>query len=236
MTTMITGGAGLIGSYLARLLIEEGDKPVLFDIAPVQGPLTEMKGRFVFEQGTLSHLPVIMDCVERHGIDRIFHLGGMLSLPSENSPWDAFDVNVVGTLNILEAARIKKMKQVVYASTIATYSKDIQGDVIDDRTILWDAGIIGGSASTSGECDCRPSWGRGRKQRICQSTTLGRSSTPLRVFLISSDATPIHVALHSTTRMPRCRSWHSPLPISHESGRGYTTSPGSHRHFRRENL
>ena len=135
MTTMITGGAGFIGSYLARLFIEEGDKPVLFDIAPVQGPLTEMKGRFVFEHGTLSHLPVIMDCVERHGIDRIFHLGGMLSLPSENSPWDAFDANVVGTLNILESARIKKMKQVVYASTIATYSKDIQGDVIDDRTI-----------------------------------------------------------------------------------------------------
>jgi nucleoside-diphosphate-sugar epimerase len=118
MTTMITGGAGLIGSYLARLLIEEGDKPILFDIAPVQGPVAEMKGRFVFEQGTLSHLPVIMDCIERHGIDRIFHLGGMLSLPSENNPLDAFDANVVGILNILEAARIKKMKQVVYASTI----------------------------------------------------------------------------------------------------------------------
>ena len=42
---------------------------------------------------------------------------------------------MVGTWNILEAARIKKMRQVVYGSTIATYSKDIQGDTIDDRTI-----------------------------------------------------------------------------------------------------
>ena len=94
-----------------------------------------MAGRFIFEQGSLAHLPVVMDCVERHAIDRIFHLGGMLSLPSENNPWGAFDANVVGTWNILEAARIKKMRQVVYGSTIATYSKDIPGDTIDDRTI-----------------------------------------------------------------------------------------------------
>ena len=135
MATMITGGAGFIGSCLAKLLIDEGEKPVLFDIAPIQGPLTEQDGRFIFERGSLAHLPVVMDCVERHAIDRIFHLGGMLSLPSENDPWGAFDANVVGTRNILEAARIKKMRQVVYGSTIATYSKDIRGDTIYDQTI-----------------------------------------------------------------------------------------------------
>ena len=135
MATMITGGAGFIGSCLAKLLIDEGERPVLFDIAPIQGPLTELDGRFIFERGSLAHLPVVMDCVERHAIDRIFHLGGMLSLPSENNPCGAFDANVVGTWNILEAARIKKMRQVVYGSTIATYSKDIPGDTIDDRTI-----------------------------------------------------------------------------------------------------
>jgi len=135
MATMITGGAGFIGSCLAKLLIDEGERPVLFDIAPIQGPLTELDGRFIFERGSLAHLPVVMDCVERHAIDRIFHLGGMLSLPSEQNPWGAFDANVVGTWNILEAARIKKMRQVVYGSTIATYSRDIQGDTIDDRTI-----------------------------------------------------------------------------------------------------
>ena len=135
MATLITGGAGFIGSCLAKLLIDEGEKPVIFDIAPVQGPLEELSGRFLFERGSLAHLPVVMDCVERHGVDRIFHLGGMLSLPSENDPWGAFDANVVGTRNILEAARIKKMRQVVYGSTIATYSKDIPGDTIDDRTI-----------------------------------------------------------------------------------------------------
>ena len=135
MSIMITGGAGFIGSCLAKLFIDEGEKVVLFDLAPLDGPLSGCLGRFVSEQGNLAHLPVVMDCIERHSVDRIFHLGGMLSLPSENNHWGAFDANVVGTWNILEAARIKKIRQVVYGSTIATYSKDITGDTIDDRTI-----------------------------------------------------------------------------------------------------
>jgi threonine 3-dehydrogenase len=143
MTTMITGGTGFIGSYLARLLIEAGEKPVIFDIAPVQGPLLELSGRFIFEQGTIFYLPVLMDVVERYGVDRIFHLGGMLSLPSENNPHAAFDANVIGTWNVLEAARIKKMARVIYGSTIATYSKDIPGDVIDDRTIQRPTSLYG---------------------------------------------------------------------------------------------
>ncbi|RJR45846.1 MAG: NAD-dependent epimerase/dehydratase family protein [Desulfobacteraceae bacterium] len=135
MTTLITGGAGFVGSYLARMLVDAGEQPVLFDIAAVQGPLAKLSGRFVLETGDLAHLSVLMDCVERNGIDRIFHLGGMLSLPSEQNPRAAFDANVIGTYNVLEAARIKRISQVIYGSTIATYSKDIPGDEIDDRTI-----------------------------------------------------------------------------------------------------
>jgi threonine 3-dehydrogenase len=150
MATLITGGAGFIGSYLARLLVEAGEKPVIFDISPIHGPLLELDGQFIFERGSLALLPVLMDCVEKHAIDRIFHLGGMLSLPSENNPWGAFDVNVVGTYNVLEAARIKKMSQVIYGSTIATYSKDIPGDTIDDATIQRPSSFYGVS-KTFGE-------------------------------------------------------------------------------------
>lgn len=150
MASLITGGSGRIGSYLARLLIKAGEQPVLFDIAPVQGPLLELSGQFVFERGSLAHLPVLMDCIERHEIERIFHLGGMLSLPSEDNPWGAFDANVVGTYNVLEAARIKKISQVIYGSTIATYSKDIPGNVIDDRTIQRPSSFYGVS-KTFGE-------------------------------------------------------------------------------------
>jgi nucleoside-diphosphate-sugar epimerase len=123
MATMITGGAGFIGSYVARLLVEAGERPVLFDIADVQGPLQELREHFIFEHGSLAQLPVLMDCVEKHAVDRIFHLGGMLSLPSENNHWTAFDANI---------------------------SKDIPGDEIDDRTIQRPSSFYGVS-KTFGE-------------------------------------------------------------------------------------
>lgn len=150
MTTLITGGAGFIGSYVARLLIGAGERPVIFDIAPVQGPLLELGEHFDFEQGSLAQLHVLMDCVEKHSTDRIFHLGGMLSLPSESNHRAAFDANIIGTYNVLEAARIKKVPHVIYGSTIATYSKDIPGDEIDDRTIQRPSSFYGVS-KTFGE-------------------------------------------------------------------------------------
>lgn len=42
MATLITGGTGFIGSYIARLLVEEGEQPVLFDIAPPRGMLSDL--------------------------------------------------------------------------------------------------------------------------------------------------------------------------------------------------
>jgi threonine 3-dehydrogenase len=150
MTTLITGGAGFIGAYLTRLLVAAGERPVVFDIAPVYGPLAELRQHFIFEQGSLAHMSVLMDCMERHAVDRIFHLGGMLSLPSENNPWAAFDANIIGTYNVLEAARIKKMSQVIYGSTIATYSKDIPGEEIGDRTLQRPSSFYGVS-KTFGE-------------------------------------------------------------------------------------
>jgi threonine 3-dehydrogenase len=59
----------------------------------------------------------------------------MLSIPSEKKTWASFQSNVVGTFNVLEAARLEKVDQVIYSSTIATYSKDIQSNVIDDFTL-----------------------------------------------------------------------------------------------------
>jgi nucleoside-diphosphate-sugar epimerase len=68
-------------------------------------------------------------------VNTIFHLGGMLSIPSEKRPWASFQSNVVGTFDVLEAARLEKVDKVIYSSTIATCSKDIQSNVFDDFTL-----------------------------------------------------------------------------------------------------
>lgn len=135
MSTLITGGTGLLGSYLATLLIDRGEKPVLFDINPPHGMLSHMEDRFEFIQGTQSNMSVVLNTIKTFSIDTIYHLGGMLSVPSEVDPWSSFESNVIGTYNVLDAARILGVPKIIYSSTIATFSKDVPTDTIDDTTI-----------------------------------------------------------------------------------------------------
>ncbi len=135
MSTLITGGSGFIGSHLSKILIERGERPVILDISPPGLILQSAAGKFDFKRGSLSNISTIINCIQEYGVNRIFHLGGMLSLPSEQNPWEAFDANVLGTYNILEAARIKEVEQVIFGSSIAAFSKDIQESYIDDVTI-----------------------------------------------------------------------------------------------------
>jgi threonine 3-dehydrogenase len=73
--------------------------------------------------------------VNQHKIDVIYHLGAMLSFPSDADPWSSFRVNAQGTFHVLEAARILGVKKVILSSTLATYGLDIQEPVIDDYTL-----------------------------------------------------------------------------------------------------
>jgi threonine 3-dehydrogenase len=135
MSILITGGSGLIGASLTRMITESGERPTVFDIAPIHPILRGLASRFNYRQGSLDNLPELLNIIKAEGIDTIFHLGGMLSLASEEKPWASFQANVAGTFHVLEAARLEKVAKVIYSSTIATYSKDIRGDVIDDFTL-----------------------------------------------------------------------------------------------------
>lgn len=135
MTTLITGGTGFLGSALAHILVDHGESPVLFDPSPPCATLASLGGKYEYFRGTVSNLSSVLDAVKRYSVKRIFHLGGMLSVPSENDPSGAFDANVIGTHNVLEAARLEGVAQVVYGSTIAVYSKDLPSYTIDDFTL-----------------------------------------------------------------------------------------------------
>ena len=135
MSILITGGSGLIGASLTRMMVELGEHPAVFDIAPIHPILRELGSGFNYFQGSVDNLPELLNIIKMESIDTIFHLGGMLSIPSERKPWASFQANVVGTFNVLEAARLEKVNKVIYSSTIATYSKDIQSSVIDDFTL-----------------------------------------------------------------------------------------------------
>jgi len=135
MSILVTGGYGLIGSQLTRMLVEKGEKVSIFDkwIAPQR--FAEIADRVTTIQGDLGNFSKILEAVKETSPKTIFHLGGMLSLPSNADPQSAYSTNVAGTYHVLEAARLFQVPKVIFVSTIATYGLDIQKPVIDDYTL-----------------------------------------------------------------------------------------------------
>lgn len=120
----ITGGAGFVGSQLAHHLHEQGHPVILLD-SMAFGHLDNLIisgqtfGRLIVEdiRTSLAKLTALME-----GVHTVFHFAAVAALPvCQSNPSLAYDVNVSGTGNILEAARLAKVKRVIFASTSAIY-------------------------------------------------------------------------------------------------------------------
>ena len=143
MKPLVTGGTGFLGSQLARIMVENGMRPVLLDPAPPRGRLLEVAQEVDHVPVSLGNPSVLRNAIKGFGVDAVFHLGGMLSMPSELDPVKAFEVNAVGTLNVLEAARAEGVKLFLYASSIAVYSEDLPSGPITDATLQRPATMYG---------------------------------------------------------------------------------------------
>lgn len=134
MSILITGGTGFIGVGLAHNLVKKGEEVVLFDVAPRSERVADIKNKVKVIQGDLKVWPEVMNAVKENKVEGIFHLGSMLSTPSEENPWASFQVNVVGTMHVLESARLFGVKRLVFPSSIVTYGPGT-GEVITDETL-----------------------------------------------------------------------------------------------------
>ncbi len=136
MSVLITGGMGFIGAEIARILLEKGEEsPVVFDLNPSTHRLHDFAKQVEIVRGDLGSFSDVMNAVKATKPDVIYHLGGMLSMPSEADPPASLRANILGTFHVLEAARLFEVRQVLFSSTIATYGLDIQEPVITDYTL-----------------------------------------------------------------------------------------------------
>jgi UDP-glucose 4-epimerase len=120
---LITGGLGFTGAYLARQLLKEGEEIVLFQRRKEIPPsAADLNGKVTVFSGDISNWVHVVDAVKSHNIDGIYHSAALLTKGCDESAAAGFRVNVIGTMNILEAARIMGIKDVAYVSSGATYS------------------------------------------------------------------------------------------------------------------
>jgi threonine 3-dehydrogenase len=134
MSILITGGCGFIGANLARIYLEKGREVVILDVAPEEWLPQDIKGRVRYVRGDITNWVEVLDAVKDHGVEDIFHLAGILSAPSEANPSRSYQINVGGTFNVMEAARIFGVKKVLFSSSMGVYG--VSGDdVITDDTI-----------------------------------------------------------------------------------------------------
>ena len=136
MTALITGGTGFLGSEVARVLLSAGETNItLFDLDPSAARLGGLSDEVAVIRGDLGDASEVDAAVAASRPDTVYHLGGMLSAPSEADHAAAFRANAVGTFNVLESARAHSVSQVLYASTINTYGHDLPEHGVDDYTL-----------------------------------------------------------------------------------------------------
>lgn len=123
-TYLVTGGAGFIGSNIVKELLQTKQKVRVLDnfATGKRENLFEFKNNPDFEliEGDLRSFHVVRTAVK--DMDYILHQGALPSVPrSIHDPLTTNDVNILGTLNILEAAKEFEVKRVVYASSSSIY-------------------------------------------------------------------------------------------------------------------
>jgi len=124
MKTLITGGAGFIGSHLAELLISEGHEVVAMDNL-TSGRMSNLKAvashpHFRFIKADIRDLASLKSIFDN--VDWVFHLAGLADIvPSIEMPAQYFSTNVTGTFNVLECARTAGVKRFLYAASSSSY-------------------------------------------------------------------------------------------------------------------
>lgn len=120
MTTLVIG-SGLIGSQVARILVERGEKPILMDYAAQPQAISQIVDltAVILIAGDVLRPLSIVDAVRTHGITKIVHTAAnpLLTLGAQKEPYAAISLNVMGTVNVLEAARVTGLKRVVVSSS-----------------------------------------------------------------------------------------------------------------------
>jgi len=140
MNILITG-AGLIGSNAARHAVDNGHKAALFDLSPNRDYVDKIVGRDKagIVAADIRDLPALLSALEKFNIDTIVHTAGLIGSRVQENSYTGATNNILGTINILEAARLRKLRRVVYVSTFGVYDR-----TKINHSVIYETDPIGG--------------------------------------------------------------------------------------------
>ena len=136
-TYFVTGAQGCIGSWIVKALAERGDTPVVFDRSSDSKRLRAIIDdddleRVRFIAGDITDKAAVLSALESSGAQRVIHLAGLQVPTCKADPVSGAMVNVIGTLNLFEAAKETGTRGVIYASSAAVYGMNDDSLPIDE--------------------------------------------------------------------------------------------------------
>jgi nucleoside-diphosphate-sugar epimerase len=128
-------GSGLVGSQIARLEIEQkkdhGEKPIIFDVAPRIDALRDIfePDQATIIQGDVLNAHDLYRAIKSNGVTRVIHTAAnpLLTVGAQKMPYQAIQLNIMGTANVLEAARLFNLERVVFTSSNVIAHYTIEG-------------------------------------------------------------------------------------------------------------
>ena len=144
MSTLVTGGAGFVGLNLLEALLGRGESVVAFDAKPLPAAAAEdlalLPGRLHVVSGDVRDRNAIVRAMVTHVVDRLIHAAAVTAGPERDAadPGGIAEINLVGTIRALEAARERGLKRVLHVSSGAVYGDlgIVPGNQLDEVTEL----------------------------------------------------------------------------------------------------
>ena len=135
---VVVGGAGLIGSHTVDLLLKEDVKEIVVYDNFVRGTrenlasaLGDPRVRIYDVGGDIMQTDILQSAFD--GADGVFHLAALWLLQCHEYPRTAFDVNVHGTFNVMEACISKGVKRLIYSSSASVYGDAVQEPMTEEH-------------------------------------------------------------------------------------------------------
>lgn len=139
---LVTGAAGCLGSWAIRRLVGEDVDVVAFDVSEDRRRLKlvlppDVVQQVPFEVGDIRDGQRVSEVVRSHDVTHVVHLAAVTVNPCRNNPILGAEIDVLGTINVFEAAAANDVQGVAFASTVAVFGgeEDYAGNFVGDDAL-----------------------------------------------------------------------------------------------------